>query len=372
MKIVNVVGARPNFVKMAPLLAAQRAHSEIVPLLIHTGQHGDELLTGRLFAELDLPMPDVRMDLEPAPAAAQYARIFDRLRAELRRIEPARVLVVGDVTSTVAAAAAAQELGIPLAHVEAGLRCGDMSMLEEQNRIRTDQMSDLLFASEPSAVANLSSEGANPVNVHLVGNVMIDTLVRCRDRAARLERHRALGLEPRRYAVVTLHRRGNLDDARTAAELIEAVDEVAKRIHVVFPAHPRARAALEASGGLRRAVHEGRLTLLPPQSYLEMVSLTMSARVVATDSGGLQEETSYLGIPCLTLRDHTERPLTITDGTNRIAGRTTSSILRALEAELASDVQRAPGAHTCWDGRAAERIAAILVGPRGNDGACRT
>jgi UDP-N-acetylglucosamine 2-epimerase (non-hydrolysing) len=361
VKIANVVGARPNFVKMAPLLVAQRRRPSLVPYLIHTGQHGENLHSQKIFEELALPRPDVSLHTAPMPADVQFDSIFAGVRSELLRIAPDLVLVVGDVTSTIAAAAAARDLGLCLAHVEAGLRCGDLTMLEEQNRIRTDAMSDLLFASEPAAVENLLNEGIDPGRIHLVGNVMIDTLLRHKEQAASLARHRAIGMEAQTYAIVTLHRRENMDAPPVAAEILEAISEISRRLPVVFPAHPRARFAIEKSAAIARAMASGQLLVLPPQSYLEMLSLTMSARLVATDSGGLQEETSFLRVPCLTLRDHTERPLTVTDGTNRIAGRTKGSILRALDEVLAADPRPPSEVAREWDGQASERIASRLA-----------
>lgn len=359
VRIVNVVGARPNFVKVAALHRAQCAQQGLVPLLVHTGQHGEEMLASRLFAELDLPVPDVSLGIEPAPAEQQRPAMIARLTAELPALRPDLVVVVGDVTSTVAAAIAAREAGVPVAHVEAGLRCGDLAMPEERNRIETDQLSALHFASEPSAVDNLTREGFDSHGVHHVGNVMIDTLVRCHAAAVGRARCRDFGLEAREYAVVTLHRRGNLDDAASARELLAAIVAIARHMPVVFPLHPRAKRAL-AQSDLQGLLAAERVFLAPPQSYLDMLSLTIDARLVATDSGGLQEETSFLGIPCLTLRDSTERPVTVTHGTNRIAGRSPASVLNALELALSPrTADRA--AIEGWDGHAAERVVAVLT-----------
>ena len=360
LKVVNVVGTRPNLVKMAAVLAAQRERRDVfAPLLIHTGQHSDPAMSERLFAELDLPAPDIALTADGGGQAEQIGRMLLELERILAAVRPDLVVVVGDVNSTAAAALAAATLAIPVAHVEAGLRSFDPTMPEELNRVVTDAVSTFLFASEASGVANLTREGRPAAAVHHVGNVMIDTLVRFRSRAAARQPAGALGITGR-YGVLTLHRPSNVDRPAALAPLLRAVGAAARRLPIVFPVHPRTRDRLDGSGlGTALAGHAG-VRAVAPLGYLDMLALLEHAEVVLTDSGGVQEETTYLGVPCLTLRDTTERPATVSDGTNRVVGTRPERVLREIERVLAGD-RPAPRCPPLWDGRAAERVVAVLA-----------
>jgi UDP-N-acetylglucosamine 2-epimerase (non-hydrolysing) len=360
LKVVNVVGTRPNLVKMAAVLAAQHERRDVfAPLLIHTGQHSDPAMSERLFAELELPVPDIALTADGGGQAEQIGRMLLELERILAAVRPDLVVVVGDVNSTAAAALAAATLAIPVAHVEAGLRSFDPTMPEELNRVVTDAVSTFLFASEASGVANLAREGRPAAAVHHVGNVMIDTLVRFRSRATAREPAAALGITGR-YGVLTLHRPSNVDRPAALAPLLRAVGAAARRLPIVFPVHPRTRDRLDGSGlGKALAGHAGVRTVAP-LGYLDMLALLEHAEVVLTDSGGVQEETTYLGVPCLTLRDTTERPATVSDGTNRVVGTRPERVLREIERVLAGD-RPAPRRPPLWDGRAAERVVAVLA-----------
>lgn len=360
-----VVGARPNFMKMAPLLRALAAYPELRPVLIHTGQHYDENLSDVFFQDLGMRRPDVHLEVGSGTHGQQTARVMERLEAVLvqgppggRRYE--RLVVVGDVNSTMAAALAAVKLGIPVAHVEAGLRSFDRSMPEEINRLVTDTVADLLFVSEPAGLENLRREGHREDEIHLVGNVMIDTLRWLLPQARQRDTLVRLGLEPGQYGVVTLHRPANVDQPETLRPLLEVLCEAATELPLVFPIHPRTRQRLERFGLANRVSANGRLMLLPPLGYLDFLALSSQARVVVTDSGGLQEESTALGIPCLTARPNTERPITVQEGTSTLVGsdpdRLRAGLLAVLEGRYKTG--RCP---RLWDGHAAERIACILA-----------
>jgi UDP-N-acetylglucosamine 2-epimerase (non-hydrolysing) len=355
-EITCVVGARPNFMKMAPILTALKAHPGLRPFLVHTGQHYDEEMSRVFFVDLGMPAPDRDLEVGSDTHARQTARImtaFDTLLTE----RPSRlVVVVGDVNSTLACSLVAVKRDVPVAHVEAGLRSRDRSMPEEINRLVTDAVSDLLFATSPDAVENLASEGVPGSKIHLVGNPMIDTLKRHVERARARAPERPLGLARGGYALVTLHRPSNVDDPGGLGAILEALDRLAARLPVVFPVHPRTRERMERLS-YRPATG---LKLMEPLGYLDFLGLMDAARFVLTDSGGIQEETTALGVPCLTLRANTERPITIGEGTNRLLGTDAGAILPAAEELLAG----APVPARCpalWDGRAGERIAAVLA-----------
>jgi UDP-N-acetylglucosamine 2-epimerase (non-hydrolysing) len=364
VKVVSVVGARPNFVKIAPLMRAMARRPALSPLLVHTGQHYDAAMSQQFFDDLDIPAPDAVLEVGSASHAVQTAEVMRRLEPVLQSLEPDLVLVVGDVNSTMAAALTAVKLGLRVAHVEAGLRSRDRSMPEEINRLVTDAVSDVLFVTEESGRRNLIREGVDAAKIHLVGNVMIDALDASRARWERSDILARLGLDRGLYAVVTLHRPSNVDDPVALSGLLDALHEVARQIPIVFPVHPRVRRLLARTvtpdAAAPDAAPGGKgLVWLEALGYLEFIALISRARFVLTDSGGVQEETTALGIPCLTLRDSTERPATVTHGTNRVIGarpdRIVDEALRSIEhAEAGS--RRPP----LWDGHSAERIAAVL------------
>ncbi|MCU0620336.1 MAG: UDP-N-acetylglucosamine 2-epimerase (non-hydrolyzing) [Gemmatimonadales bacterium] len=363
MRILLVAGARPNFMKVAPILrAVERAGHE--PLLVHTGQHYDARMSDAFFVDLGLPEPTHHLGVGSGTHAQQTARVMEAFEPVLERERPDWVVVVGDVNSTLACALVVSkrrhELGVRIAHVEAGLRSHDWRMPEEVNRVLTDRLSDLLLTPSTDAHAHLAHEGIPAERVRFVGNVMIDSLMsqlgaaRARDVPARL------GLARGGYAIATLHRPSNVDDPVALAGVLGALAQVARRMPVVFPIHPRTRKHAESFG---LAAPLAALRTLEPLGYVDMLSLTEGAAVCLTDSGGLQEETTALGVPCVTLREQTERPVTVTEGTNRMAPwpLTEAGIVGAFEAALAQG-RRAPGerAPAGWDGRAAERIVAAL------------
>lgn len=365
--VVCVVGARPNFMKMAPILRAFAAHVPALPtLLVHTGQHYDQDMNDRLFVDLRLPQPDINLEVGSGSHAVQTAEVMRRFEPVLDTHRPSCVLVVGDVNSTLACTLVGVKKGVPVVHVEAGLRSYDRAMPEEINRVLTDQIADRLYTTERSALANLQREGIAAERVCFVGNVMIDSLLANREFAHSPERTlAAAGASPEvlrdgaGYGVVTLHRPSNVDRPETLRMLLGVLREVAARLPLVFALHPRTRANVERFG-LGELLASPRIALLPPQGYLEMLGLMADARLVLTDSGGLQEETTALGVPCLTLRENTERPITVEHGTNTLVGRDRAAILRGVDAIVAGTGKsgRVP---EFWDGRAAERIAADLA-----------
>jgi len=359
-KILLVVGARPNYMKAAPIMKALRKTRYFHVSLVHTGQHYDSEMSALFFRDLKLPEPDIHLGIGSGSHAEQTAKIMLAFEKVCVEREPSLVMVVGDVNSTVAAALVAVKLGIPVAHVEAGLRSFDRSMPEEINRVLTDQVSGLLFSTCRDANRNLIKEGIPEDRIFFVGNVMIDTLLRFRTAAEKsniFERLPWQGRDSRKkYALLTLHRPSNVDDRATLKGILEALNELNLILPLVFPAHPRTMKRIR-SFGLEKEI--GFLTL-PPLGYLDFLKLMAHARMVLTDSGGIQEETTILGVPCLTLRGNTERPITLTQGTNRLVGNRPGDILSGARKVLAEGQF---GARTpeLWDGRAAERIATVLV-----------
>jgi UDP-N-acetylglucosamine 2-epimerase (non-hydrolysing) len=356
--LLVVVGARPNFMKAASVLPAARA-AGLSTVLVHTGQHYDRELSRVFFDELGLDEPDVSLGVGSGSHATQTARIMVEFERELARIRPAAVVVVGDVNSTLACALVGRKERYPVAHVEAGLRCGDDVMPEEINRRLTDHLSTFLFATSRDAVDNLAAEGIDQRGVHFVGNTMIDTLLRFRERARERQPAAALGLDGREYALLTLHRPHNVDELDRLGEVLDAVAEIAVRVPVVFPVHPRTRKQLaDSEVGRRLDAHAGVL-VTNPLPYLDFVGLMDASRLVLTDSGGIQEETTVLGVPCLTLRPSTERPVTVTAGTNTVVGSDRVRIVSTAHTVLDGGTRptRRP---ELWDGRAGERIAAVL------------
>ncbi|MGA8072445.1 MAG: UDP-N-acetylglucosamine 2-epimerase (non-hydrolyzing) [Candidatus Acidiferrales bacterium] len=360
MRILNIVGARPNLVKIAPLLREMRRHSEIEPILVHTGQHYDEKLSDVFFRQMGIPEPDVNLEVGSGSHAWQTAEILRKIEPVLIERKPDCVLVVGDVNSTVAASLAAAKLGIPVVHVEAGLRSFDRTMPEEINRIVTDALSDFLFVTEEDAIENLIHEGKRREQIHFVGNVMIDALKQFLPIAQKSKIADELGLASAKdqpYALLTLHRPSNVDSAETLAALLAAIAEIGREILVIFPVHPRTQERLHSAS----APHSlNRIRFVPPLGYLDFLCLMSRARLVLTDSGGIQEETTALGVPCLTLRENTERPVTVTEGTNELVGQDPAKIVQAARAILKGQTKkgRVP---RYWDGHASERIIEILL-----------
>lgn len=367
--VLCVVGARPNLMKVAPVLRAFAAHAPAIPArLVHTGQHYDHALDGQFFGELGLPAPDAHLGVGSGTHAVQTAQVMERFEPVLDAAGAGAVLVVGDVNSSLACALVAAKKGVPVLHVEAGLRSGDWSMPEEINRVLVDRLSDLLFITERAAAENLAREGIDPGRVHFVGNVMIDSLRQHlpapgagRAVLARLDGRRALPQDGA-YGVLTLHRPSNVDAPDVLRQLVDALVEAAARLPLVFPVHPRTRARLDA-GGLVRRLESARILVLPPLGYVEMLALMHDAALVLTDSGGIQEEATALGVPCGTLRENTERPVTVSEGTNELVGRDRGRILGLVARALEGGAKRGR-VPELWDGRAAERIAGVLAALR--------
>ncbi len=351
--LVHVVGARPNFVKAAPVLRALERRGA-TQRLVHTGQHYDPLLSDVFFRDLALPQPDVSLGVGSGSHAVQTANLLIALEREFLDHTPSRVIVYGDVNSTLAAALVCAKLGIPLAHVEAGLRSFDDSMPEEINRRVTDQLSEMLFVTSPEGLDNLAHEGVPADRAHLVGNPMIDTLLAHLDRFDPEPVRRGLGLSGD-YAVATLHRPANVDAPDTAARLVAALRDAAVRIPIVLPLHPRGRESLRRAG----INQVPSLRVIDPLGYIDFIALVRGARLVITDSGGIQEETTVLDVPCLTLRPNTERPITISHGTNRLVK--PEELGSAVESALRGDLKRRGDGPPLWDGHAGERIAGILL-----------
>jgi UDP-N-acetylglucosamine 2-epimerase (non-hydrolysing) len=353
--ITHVVGARPNFMKAAPVIHAIAALGFARQSLVHTGQHYDKAMSDDFFRQLAMPEPDVNLGVGSGSHAKQTADVMVPLEAHLLADRPDVLVVYGDVNSTVAAALVAAKIGIPLAHVEAGLRSFDRTMPEEVNRVVTDRLADLLFTPSADGDDNLLREGVPPSAIHRVGNVMIDSLVKCLPAADARSFLDGIGLRgDARFVLVTLHRPSSVDDPALLAALVRALATLAMDVPIVFPVHPRTRARIDAA-----AIPVASLGLTAPVSYLEFLDLQRRAALVITDSGGVQEETTYLGVPCLTVRDNTERPITISSGTNQLVGRDPAKLLEAARASLSGTTKPAE-AVPLWDGQAGDRIAAIL------------
>lgn len=366
LHLACVVGARPNFMKMAPLLRALEAAGHVRATLIHTGQHYDQSLSDVFFDELGMKRPDICLDVGSGKHGQQTARVLERFEAVLEegtldgghRYD--RVVVVGDVNSTMAATLAAVKMGIPVAHVEAGLRSFDRSMPEEINRIVTDSICDLLLVSEPAGVENLRREGHADGQVHLVGNVMIDTLLWLLPKAKARDTLAANGLTAGGYGLVTLHRPANVDTPETLGALLDVLIDASKDLPLVFPVHPRTQQRIEQFGLADRLERAAGLLLLPPAGYLDFLCLSSQAKVIVTDSGGLQEESTVLGIPCLTARPNTERPITVAQGTSTLVGNDPEALRHGLR-EVLTGTYKQGQCPPLWDGQAAQRIARILT-----------
>lgn len=386
MKIINIVGARPNFMKIAPIVDAIDKHNGqlennspryIESVLVHTGQHYDEKMSRSFFDDLEIPRPDIDLEVGSGTHAEQTAEIMKRFEPVLQRERPDYILVVGDVNSTIACALTASKLGVKIIHVEAGLRSFDRNMPEEINRVLTDAISDILFVTERSGEENLLTEGISKDKIYFVGNVMIDTLLKHREKAKKTDILFRLGLlnskpgtqnsKPEPYAVLTLHRPSNVDNEETLKNIFDAVEEISEKLPVIFPVHPRTRKNLYDFG--LESVYKFRnkgdnaekgIILIEPVGYLDFLNLTSNSSLVLSDSGGIQEETTVLGIPCITLRENTERPATVTEGSNHIVGTSKKKIVQESFKALKSSGKkgRIP---EFWDGKAAERIVEIIV-----------
>ncbi len=375
LTIINVVGARPNFVKIAPLMAEYKNHVGIKPILVYTGQHYDIKMSRHFFDQLEIPRPDVNLEVGSATHAIQTAEIMKGFEPVLLKYKPDMVLVVGDVNSALASALVAAKLGVKVVHVEAGLRSFDRRMPEEINRVLTDAISDYLFVTEPSGLKNLKKESIPDARVFYVGNVMIDALKRYLQKANRSKILAQLGLRSQRYALVTLHRPSNVDDLEVLRRLLEVIREIARELPVIFLAHPRTQKNIMAFGlggkiSEMARIHDGAsnggLRVLDPISYLDFLKLMASAKVVLTDSGGIQEETTVLKVPCLTLRKNTERPITLEVGTNLLVGTDPQQIIKGFDRVMkTSDIKCA--LPDLWDGKAARRVITTLLTMKHNE-----
>lgn len=364
-RLACIVGARPNFMKIAPILRAMKAQPDLKPILIHTGQHYDKKLSDVFFDELGIDPPDISLGIGSGTHANQTADVMVAIEKVLLEAAESgqpfdRLVVVGDVNSTAAAAIAAIKLHIPVAHVEAGLRSFDRSMPEEINRLLTDAICDLLLVSEPSGVTNLKNEGHSDESIHLVGNVMIDTLLAQVERAKTVDTTSRLGLTKGEYGVITLHRPANVDSPEVLSGLIDVLVEIASEMNFVFPVHPRTRGRLQEFDLEKRLTECPGIECLEPLGYLDFLNLTSQAKVIVTDSGGLQEESTALGVPCLTMRPNTERPATVDEGTSTLIGSSAPDLKKYLRQVLDGTYKqgRCP---ELWDGKAAERIVHILA-----------
>jgi len=361
LKILNIVGARPNFMKIAPIVREmRRREAEFRPLIVHTGQHYDEAMSDSFFRDLGIPAPDFYLEVGSHSHAVQTARIMMAFEPVVLAEKPDWVVVVGDVNSTIACALVCAKLGVKVAHVEAGLRSRDRTMPEEINRILTDAISDLLLTSSQDADENLRQEGIAPDKIKFVGNVMIDSLFYNLEQSKSSKARENLDLRDKDYAVLTLHRPSNVDEEKTFTGLLDALVSIAEKLPVIFPVHPRTRANIEKFGFAERVANSN-IRLIEPLGYLDFMNLYSSAKMVLTDSGGLQEETTALGIPCLTLRENTERPITIELGTNQLVGTNAEKIKQAAFAILENSSKKDTKIPPLWDGHAAERICDALV-----------
>jgi len=361
LKVINVVGARPNFMKVAPIVAAMKARpTKFQPLVVHTGQHYDADMSDSFFRDLNLPEPDTHLEVGSGSHAVQTAAVMRRFEPVVLREKPDWVLVVGDVNSTIACALVCVKLGVKVAHVEAGLRSRDRTMPEEINRLLTDQIADLLFTPSHDADANLRAEGIPEERIRFVGNVMIDSLQQNLERARQSSIRNDLNVAGTDYAVMTLHRPSNVDFPETFARILDALETITGKLPVVFPVHPRTRKTIAELGLTERVAAMKNLRVIDPLGYLDFLNLYSGSRLVLTDSGGIQEETTALGIPCLTLRENTERPITVELGTNVVVGTDPEKIVNAAAAALNGAARTIARQPPLWDGHTSERILDVL------------
>ncbi len=360
IKIINVVGARPNFMKIAPLMTEMATHPQFEVSLLHTGQHYDRSMSQFFFDDLGLPKPDIYLGVGSGRHGEQTGKIMVEFEKVMLDHKSDLVIVVGDVNSTIACGLVAVKLGVKLAHVEAGLRSFDRSMPEEINRILTDQISDFLFITEKSGEENLLREGIDPGKIFFVGNVMIDSLLNHLQRAQSSKILDELNLKPQQFVALTLHRPSNVDVRENFVEILKALDEIQKTITIVFPIHPRSQKRLQEFGLGAKLKEMTQLKIVDPLGYLDFIKLLSEAKLVLTDSGGIQEETTVLGIPCLTMRENTERPVTVTQGTNIIVGGK-AEVIVAESKKILAGILKQGRRPDLWDGKAAERIVKILL-----------
>jgi len=359
IKVLNIVGARPNFMKIAPIHRLMEAAEGIEPVLVHTGQHYDKVMSKVFFKDLDLPEPKIYLGVGSGSHAQQTGAIMIELEKIMFETSPDLILVVGDVNSTMAAALVASKLSIPIAHVEAGLRSFDRSMPEEINRVVTDALADFLFVTEESGRRNLLNEGVREEKIYLVGNVMIDSLLQFQQKATNSKVHSELHLDNQPFALLTLHRPSNVDNRANFTNILNALERIEKEISIIFPIHPRSRKMIEQFNFSAKIEQMTNLKLIDPIGYLDFLHLMQNAKFVLSDSGGIQEETTVLGIPCLTLRENTERPVTVELGTNRIVGMDTDKIVTESLKVLSGQSKKGE-IPPLWDGNAAQRIVNII------------
>lgn len=365
MNIIHVVGARPNFMKMAPLKKRMDMYPrEFKQTVVHTGQHYDENMSKVFFSNLSLPNPDINLGVGSGSHAWQVANVMMKFETLIEDLRPDVVFVVGDVNATIACALVCSKLGVKVAHVEAGLRSGDRTMPEEVNRLLTDQISDFLFTPSKDGDANLLREGVDPEKIYFVGNIMIDSLMQYREAASVRAKELMDEYHLSRYGLITLHRPANVDDIEHLSKLVHGLRALSLRTPLVFPVHPRTRSRLEEAG-LMDELNAGNIFLLGPQGYIDFLALQSRAEFILTDSGGVQEESSLLGVPCITLRDNTERPTTISNGTNVLVGRRVDGLVETVECALNTVANRHYELPSLWDGRTAERIVDIMRGVGG-------
>lgn len=362
IKVITVAGTRPNFVKIAPLIKEIGRHKEVEHVFVHTGQHYDKQLSKLFFRDLKIPKPDINLEVGSGSHALQTGEVMVRFEKILHQIKPDLVVVVGDVNSTLACALTAKKLGIRVAHVEAGLRSFDMSMPEEINRVMTDRIADFLFTTEETANKNLMHEGIDKSKIFFVGNVMIDSLLGHREKAKSSRIIGRLGIEKKNYAVLTLHRPSNVDNEDMFSKILDIIGEIQKSIRVVYPMHPRSNGSMAKYKLLEKAKAMKNLTLTEPLGYIDFLCLMDNSRLILTDSGGIQEEATVLNVPCITLRNNTERPVTVEQGTNLIVSTDKTKVLDKAMGVIKGKIKVGNKTPELWDGKAAQRIVEALIG----------